>query len=56
MNRRLMMVAVTIAFLCGVGLSAKEQGTADGEWPTYGGNLSKRPVFTAGSDHRRELQ
>ena len=40
MNRRLTNLAITVVFLCGVGLSAQEQGTADGEWPTYGGNLS----------------
>ena len=30
----------TVAVFTVVGLYGQEQGTANGEWPTYGGNLS----------------
>ena len=34
-------LAITAAMVCtAIGLSGQEQGTANGEWPTYGGNLS----------------
>ena len=31
---------IALLVCAAVGLSAQEQGTAGGEWPTYGGNLS----------------
>lgn len=40
MNHRLMKLGLTMVVVCAVGLSAQEQGTVGGEWPTYGGNLS----------------
>ena len=33
------------------GLSAQEQGTRNGEWPTYGGNLSTNSYSFRVSDH-----
>ena len=41
MTWKLTGVTLAAAVACSVvGLSSQEQGTANGEWPTYGGNLS----------------
>ena len=41
MNRKLTHVAVAaLVITASTGLHAQERGTANGEWPTYGGNLS----------------
>ena len=41
MTRKLTVLTLTLVLAVSVtGLMGQEQGTADGEWPTYGGNLS----------------
>ena len=41
MTRKLTVLTVTLVAAVSVtGLMGQERGTADGEWPTYGGNLS----------------
>ena len=37
---KLTLSSLTVALLCAGTAAAQEQGTANGEWPTYGGNLS----------------
>ena len=37
---RLTWTCLTVALMCAGPAAAQEQGTANGEWPTYGGNLS----------------
>ena len=37
---KLTLTYLTVALLCAGTAAAQEPGTADGEWPTYGGNLS----------------
>ena len=36
----LTLTCLTVALICAGPAAAQEQGTANGEWPTYGGNLS----------------
>jgi len=41
MTRKLtLLTLILVAAVSVAGLTGQEQGTADGEWPTYGGNLS----------------
>ena len=41
MTRKLtLLTLILVAAVSVTGLTGQEQGTADGEWPTYGGNLS----------------
>lgn len=41
MTRKLtLLTLILVAAISVTGLTGQEQGTADGEWPTYGGNLS----------------
>ena len=40
MGRKLTRLVTAVLAVASVGLSGQEQGTSNGEWPTYGGNLS----------------